>query len=224
MASPGELVWKVSELLGIPEPTIVQYDRNLVVAGLRSKSGRGTSAARMVPRDAAHLLVAVLGSDQVKNSAQTVRRYSETRIYKAMSGGYQQSAVAGLINLPPNHSFVDALESLIAAATDGSLQYAMSEDIEEIAGEKLGFLPIIEIIIQSPHPIAELWIRGTEMDGHGHYALPDPWDQHVTLYPPAEEVEAWRRKTQRYHVTTDLTQSRHIIAKTILGIGEALSI
>src|ERR1700730_6814059 len=62
VASPGELVRKVSELLGLAEPTIVLHDRNLVVAGLRSKSGRGTSAARMTARDAAHLLVAVLAS------------------------------------------------------------------------------------------------------------------------------------------------------------------
>src|SRR5437868_2502647 len=202
VASPGELVSKVSDLLGISEPTIVQHDRNLVVAGLRSKSGRGASAARMTPRDAAHLLIAVLGSDQVKNSAQTVRRYGETQLYKAMSQGYQQSTVAKLINLPPDHSFVDAVESLIAAATDGSLQDAIYQDIEEIEGAKLGFSPIVEIIIQSPHPIADLSIRGSDMAGHGRYCLPDPWDQHKTLYPPGQEVEAWRRKAEQYHVDT----------------------
>jgi len=83
VASPGELVRKLSELLGIAERTIVLHDRNLVVAGLRSKGGRGTSAARMTARDAAHLLVAVLGSSHVKNSAETVRRYKETRFHKS---------------------------------------------------------------------------------------------------------------------------------------------
>src|SRR5438067_4151117 len=106
VASPGELVWKLSELLAIPEPTIVQYDRNLVVAGLRSKSGRGPSAARMTPRDAARLLVAILGSDRVKNSAQTAQRYNETRLHKATSAGYEHSGIAALINLQPDHSFV----------------------------------------------------------------------------------------------------------------------
>jgi len=70
VASPGELVRKFSQLLGIAEPTIVLHDRILVVAGLRSKSGRGNSAARMTARDAAHLLVAVLGSGHVKDSAE----------------------------------------------------------------------------------------------------------------------------------------------------------
>ena len=224
MASPGELVWKVSELLGIPEPTIVQHDRNLVVAGLRSKSGRGPSAAKMTPRDAAHLLVAVLGSDQVKHSVQTVRRYSETRVHKATSEGYQRSAIAALINLPSDHSFVDALEGLIAAAVDGSLQRAMYDDIAEFEGEKIGGPPIIEVTVLTPRLIADLSIRGTEMTGHVRYGLPDPWDQHRTLHPPAEEVEAWRRQANLYHVDTDLTQYRQITDKTILGVGEVLRI
>src|SRR5437879_767081 len=120
-------VSKVSDLLGISESTIVQHDRNLVVAGLRSKSGRGTSAARMTPRDAAHLLVAVLSSHHVKDSAQTVRRYSETRLHKTQSEGYADSSVAALMNLQPGHSFVDALEALISAAAEGSLQTAIYE-------------------------------------------------------------------------------------------------
>jgi hypothetical protein len=98
VASPGELVRKFSELLGIAEPTIVLHDRNLVVAGLRSKSGRGNSAARMTARDAAHLLVAVLGSSHVKDSAETVRRYKETRFHKSVSGGYDDSTIAALWN------------------------------------------------------------------------------------------------------------------------------
>ena len=85
VASPGELVRKFSELLGIAERTIVLHDRNLVVAGLRSKSGRGNSAARMTARDAAHLLVAVLGSSHVKDSAETVRRYKETRFTRVQA-------------------------------------------------------------------------------------------------------------------------------------------
>jgi hypothetical protein len=222
VVSPGELVSKVSALLGISEPTIVQHDRNLVVAGLRSKSGRGTSAARMTPRDAAHLLVAVLGSHYVKDSAQTVRSYGETRLHKTMSEGYGHSSVAALINLPRGHSFVDTLEALIAAAADASLQHAMYADIAEFRGEKIGFPPIIEITVQTPHQIGDLSIRGSEMIGHGRYGLPNPWDQHQTSHPPAEEVEAWRRKTEEYHVDTDLTQYRQITAKSIIGIGELL--
>jgi hypothetical protein len=91
VASPGQFVRKFSQLLSIPEATIVLHDRNLVVAGLRSKSGRGNSAARVTARDAAHLLVAVLGSSLVKDSVETVRRYKQTRLVKEFSA-YQDSS------------------------------------------------------------------------------------------------------------------------------------
>ena len=154
MASPGELVRKLSELLGIAERTIVLHDRNLVVAGLRSKGGRGNSAARMAARDAAHLLVAVLGSSHVKDSAETVRRYRETRFHKSASGGYDDSTIAALRNLPPDHSFVDAVEALIAAAADGSLETAMEVYVSEIEGEKIGYEAIIEITSKRPGNLA----------------------------------------------------------------------
>lgn len=222
VASPGELVSKVSDLLGISESTIVQHDRNLVVAGLRSKSGRGTSAARMTPRDAAHLLVAVLGSHHVKDSAQTVRRYSETRLHKTQSEGYADSSVAALMNLQPGHSFVDALEALISAAAEGSLQTAIYEALPESEGKKIGFPPTIEITVRTPQLIGDLSISGIRIFGHGLYCLPEPHDQHQSSHPPAEEVELFERKIEEYRIDTDLTQYRQVSVKTILGIGELL--
>lgn len=77
--TPGQLVRVVADVLGIPEATMVVYDRRLVAEGLRSKAGHGRGSAQVTVRDAAHLLTAVLGSAQVKDSAATVRRYTETR-------------------------------------------------------------------------------------------------------------------------------------------------
>jgi hypothetical protein len=229
VASPGQLVSKVSELLGISEATIVQHDRNLVVAGLRSKSGRGPSAARMTARDAAHLLVAVLGSHHVKDSVQSVRGYRETRLSKYLSIGYQDSSIAALTSLPPEHSFVDAVEALVAAAADGSLGRAIYDAIDEIQGEKIGFPPIIKISVQSPHQVGDISLGGGEtgiarpgLSGYGRYALLDPWSKHESLEIPAEELEAWRKKAEEYHIATDLTQVRQISAKTILAVGELL--
>jgi hypothetical protein len=221
VASPGELVRKFSELLGIAERTIVLHDRNLVVAGLRSKSGRGNSAARMTARDAAHLLVAVLGSSHVKDSAETVRRYRETRFHKSASGGYDDSTIAALRNLPPDHSFVDAIEALIAAAADGSLELYVN--MSEVEGEKIGYEAIIEITVQTPGQLGDISIRGSDASGHGRYGLPNPYDQHQSLHPPTEEVDAWKQKVNDYHVESDLTQYRKVTAKTILELGQILS-
>jgi hypothetical protein len=220
VASPGELVRKLSELLGIAERTIVLHDRNLVVAGLRSKGGRGNSAARMAARDAAHLLVAVLGSSHVKDSAETVRRYKETRFLKSASGGYDANTIAALRNLPPDHSFVDAVETLIAAAADGSLETAMEVYASEIEGEKIGYEAIIEITVQTPWQLGDISIRGGGASGHGRYGLPNPYDQH--LHPPSEEVDAWKQKVKDYYVESDLTQYRKVTAKTILELGQIL--
>ena len=223
MASPGELVRKLSELLGIAERTIVLHDRNLVVAGLRSKGGRGNSAARMAARDAAHLLVAVLGSSHVKDSAETVRRYRETRFHKSASGGgYDDSTIAALRNLPPDHSFVDAVEALIAAAADGSLETAMEVYVSEIEGEKIGYEAIMEITVQTPGLLGDISIRGGGASGHGRYGLPNPYDQHQSLHPPTEEVDAWKQKVKDYYVESDLTQYRKVTAKTILELGQIL--
>src|ERR1700738_2424695 len=219
VASPGELVRKFSELLGIAEPTIVLHDRNLVVAGLRSKSGRGNSAARMTARDAAHLLVAVLGSSHMKDSAEMVRRYRETRFHKSASGGYDDSTIAALRNLPPDHSFVDAIEALIAAAAGGPLEMSMYVNVSEVEGEKIGYETIIEITVQTPGQLGDISIRGGGASGHGRYGLPNPYHQHQSLHPPSEEVDAWKQKLNDYYVESDLTQYRRVTAKTILELG-----
>jgi hypothetical protein len=221
VASPGELVRKFSQLLGIAEPTIVLHDRILVVAGLRSKSGRGNSAARMTARDAAHLLVAVLGSGHVKDSAETVQRYRETRFHKTF-GGYDGSIVTALRNLPPDHSFVDAIEALVAAAADGSLERAMYDSIAEREGEKIGYPPIIEITVQTPGELGDISIRGGDATGHGRYVRPGPLDHYQKSHLTPEEVDAWNRKFKHYHEESDLTQYRQVTAKTIVELGRIL--
>jgi hypothetical protein len=70
--TPGQLVHAVSIALDIPEETVVQHDRNLVVAGLRTKGGRGRSAPDVTPLDAARLLIAALASIRIKDSVEAV--------------------------------------------------------------------------------------------------------------------------------------------------------
>jgi len=176
----------------------------------------------MTARDAAHLLVAVLGSSHVKNSAETVRRYKETRFHKSASGGYDDSTIAAVRKLPPDHSFVDAVEALIAAAADGSLETAMEVYVSEIEGEKIGYEAIIEITVETPGLLGDISIRGGGASGHGRYGLPNPYDQHQSLHPPSEEVGAWKQKVKDYYVESDLTQYRTVTAKTILELGQIL--
>lgn len=76
--TPGQLVQAVSLATGVSEETVVQHDRNLAVAGLRTRGGRGRSAPAVIAIDAARLLVAILGSMRNKDSEATVKAFEQT--------------------------------------------------------------------------------------------------------------------------------------------------
>jgi hypothetical protein len=116
--TPGQLVNAVAIALNVPAETVVQHDRNLVVAGLRTKGGRGHSAPKVTPLDAARLVVAVLGSARVLDSVETARTF-EQAVYFGQDK--ERSFDAALMRLPDGHSFVEALAELIADAS-GPLQ------------------------------------------------------------------------------------------------------
>ncbi len=64
MASPAQLMETISGATGLPLATVVDIDRRLVKARLRTIGGRGFSVARMMPLDAARLLTAILAISQ----------------------------------------------------------------------------------------------------------------------------------------------------------------
>jgi hypothetical protein len=123
MATPGELVHTVANALGIPEATIVQIDRNLVDAGLRSKGGRGRSAAQVKSEDAANLLIAIGGAPisgaAIKETRKICDRFAPlqaTRRGKPASFLKLKPRLPTLGKLPPGHSFRDAIVALIDSA------------------------------------------------------------------------------------------------------------
>jgi hypothetical protein len=83
--TPGQLVKAVAIALDVPEETVTQHDRNLVVAGLRTKGGRGRSAPAVTPMDAARLFVATLASIRIRDSAEVVRSFENTEFSPPMS-------------------------------------------------------------------------------------------------------------------------------------------
>ena len=150
MATPGELVKAIAAATGTPEPTVTTHDRILVMAGLRSKGGRGTSAAKVTPRDAAHILVALLGSEHAQDSAETVLRYSDTvehHHWQSKSHPKDYKPLHGPVfgDLAENHSFLDALEKLIRMAT--------TDAFDEVIGRE----PLsCQVIVTWPHTQARI--------------------------------------------------------------------
>jgi hypothetical protein len=127
MATPGELVHTIAQALGIPATTVVQHDRNLAAFGLRTKAGRGRSAARVTSVDAANLLIAIGGAPisgaSVKESSRTCERYRGLRSYGVLqkTGTFLRltKQLPTLGKLPDKHAFGDAIATLIDAVAAG---------------------------------------------------------------------------------------------------------
>jgi hypothetical protein len=130
VATPGTLVRAVADMLGAPEATVIQHDRNLVAAGLRSKGGRGLSAAQVTSRHAANLLIAICGSPpfgaSVKETVTTYHRYAPLRAFRGTKPGNfskVKSQFPSLALLPDGHSFRDALAALIDSIAAGEFKW-----------------------------------------------------------------------------------------------------
>jgi DNA-binding transcriptional ArsR family regulator len=82
VATSGQLVEAVSEATGTAAETVVVHMRNLREAGLVDIRGRGRSAAKMTARDAARLVMAVLGTSHVKESVGAVLSFGALTAYR----------------------------------------------------------------------------------------------------------------------------------------------
>lgn len=233
MASPGEMVKRIAETLGVPEASVTLHDRNLADAGLRTKGGRGRSAAKMSACDAANLLMAVAGSSMVKDAVQTVEAYANL---PARNGefsfdseehrlGFEGSEprcwhlagfpIAALQELTADHTFKDALSALISAAASGSLQETIDKLPTEMVGEhRIPNLWRIEVILWGPYPQSAIRIfaRGFS-EKHSYSLIPDDMDA----------LMKWSRDLESSSQSSgDLKQTREFSAKTILAVGDLL--
>lgn len=159
MASPKELVAVVADVAGLPEGTVTQHDRNLSLAGLRSMGGRGRAVAQVTPRDAAHLLIAIIAAQNVKDSARAVQRHGQMRLDEPWSLPFLP--IPELLALPAGHTLVAAVTALIEAGISGSLPAvaarACGED-QDLAGEgNVGIA--IRVIALNPAPTSIIQIE-----------------------------------------------------------------
>ena len=210
MATPAQLVKIISDVTGVPLPTIVDIDRKLVKGNLRTKGGRGFSAAQMTTLDAARLLTAVLASPQANASVEAVERYAKTRVDKARSSG--ATILDDLTALPAHHSFVDGLAALIASASTGPLAKLLHDS-------SVPWVPTLEVFA---------FTRATR----GRIRISDPrglianveFGPAPTEARPARGKRPKRSPDARAHESSgDLEQSRRITERTILPISRLLA-
>ena len=77
MTTSGRMVKTIAAATGISEPTIAIIVRKLREANLIPKAGRGLHAARMTPRDAARVLIALLTSERPVDAPDKVQNFGQ---------------------------------------------------------------------------------------------------------------------------------------------------
>lgn len=208
MATPAQLVQTISSATGVPLPTVVDIDRKLVKAKLRTKEGRGFNAAQMAPLDAARLLTAVLGSAHANTAADAVARYAKTWPDRTRSSEklFATAMLDDLTKLSARHSFVDALGALITSAATGSLAklIAITED---------GWKPMIEVFAFTRATRGRIRIAG----------LPNGLTASIEYIPAPGGRNSRRKPGRTEEESGDLEQSRRITERTILPVAALLA-
>lgn len=231
MATPGQMVKKVSETLGVPEATVTVYDRALAEAGYRSKGGRGRSAAKMTAVDVANLLIAVAGTSVAKDAVQAVAEYSclpsrDAEVNARIDNQSYQSngnapsywnlkafPITSLQCLPPNHSFRDALVALILSAADGSLEktiHSLNSSEDNIYGFPENWQ--IHVVIRGIHAQATIAIFCKDAIEKHHYS---------NIPTDINQIIEWSHKNKSK--SGDLKQYCEFTSATIMSMGKLLN-
>jgi hypothetical protein len=208
MASPAELMQTVSAATGVPLATVVDLDRRLVKAELRTKGGRGLNVARMTPLDAARLLTAVLASPQANEAARALEHYIDTRVDKQRSSEklFAAGEISELAALPEQHAFVDGLAALITSASTGTLATLM-------ASSENGWTPRLEVFAFTRAVRGRIRIAG----------LPNGLTASVEYVADTAGARSGRPwKPGDADAGGDLEQSRRVTERTILPIAKLL--
>jgi hypothetical protein len=223
MATPGQLVECIATALNLPHPTVVQYDRLLAENGLRTKGGRGTSAAKVTARDAANLLLAILGSPvagaSIKPAIEVCKTYGRLPIKLGGSTQtmktFRRLGFATVAKLPTSHTLRDGVAAVIEGACAGeSLIIPTEPDVEgePLSGPENDWF--VSITLDGPTPWAQIIadaslgdVRKTEMARFVYHNIKRDRDGGFWA-PPG---------------SGDLHQSRNITFKTIRRIGELLA-
>jgi hypothetical protein len=213
MTSPSQLVRTLSETTGVSLPTVIDIDRRLLKAGLRTKGGRGLYAARVTALDVARLLTVVLASAQANLAAGAVDRYTQTQVDRARSSEklFAASGLADLAALPIRHSFIEGLANLISSTAHGALARIIKKNKNRAP-------PIMEIFAFTQATYGRIRLAG----------LPNGITVNIEYLPTSGEKGARAKKENRgiagvNEPAGDLEQSRRVTERTILAVAQLLA-
>jgi hypothetical protein len=199
--------------LGIPVATVIQYDRQLAESGLRTKGGRGLSAAAVTPRDAANLLIAIaaspLAGPTVKEAVRTCEAYGSLKELERVSliERFPKFGLPTLASLPAGHSLREALSVLIDSAGKGETFHIPDREGPLTAD----FCFVVRF--EGPQPWAEILADGSLGEGK-------PSQMARLVYTSGWMAKGLRKR--RPAGRGDLHQTRNISFATIRALGSLI--
>jgi hypothetical protein len=213
MATPGQLVEAMALSLGVSIATVIQYDRQLAESGLRSKGGRGRSAAAITARDAANLLIAIaappLAGPTVKEAARTCEAYGSLKALQRASWihRFPKFGLPTLTSLPACHSLGEALSALIDGVGKGEIFQIPDREGPLTADFCFG------VQFEGPRPWAEILADGSMGQGKTSQMA-------RLVYTSGRTAKGFRKPGAR--LRGDLHQSRSISFATIRALGSLI--
>lgn len=222
MASSGELIKVVAATLGLPEASVLVAFRNLRIAGLVSKSGRGNSAAKMTPKDAALLLLSVVGTTVIKDSLIPISRHAKMRPWGGI-WNLHFFPVPELQSLDADHTFLDAVEALVIAAQSGSLANCYGIEFAEFLNLATYSNPPTTIQISMQEPFVWSSIRIAMIDGDGAPIAEEMETQEYGRATYMREGVSYRSVPLNLGVGADLRHVHTITQKTLAAIARLLA-
>lgn len=205
-ATPGQLKAKVAELFRLPANAVDYPWRVLREAGFVTKGGRGASAAKVTPHDAAFLLIAIAGPLPAADVLTSALRYGGLPLRDETV----DPALPESIATAP--TFVDALAAVIAAAGDGSLA-AYREAAGRKPGQDLRVPNMfgLEFSLYGAYPQAGFRTYGAAVSVERHFSeLPKDLDA----------LRDW--KSDQAGDDSDLATVNRFTGRTIWALGELI--
>ena len=214
MTTPGEMVKCAAAALGVPEMTLTQIDRELVTNGLRTKGGRGRSAAKMNTGDVANLLIAAASGSLVKDTVQAVNAYSKLPCNPSAQWVLEGFNLPALQSLPANHTFGEALCAFIETFSLGEFDAALEALPVKIAGKhRIPNTYHLEFRLFGPYPQAIIRIFGGGLFHEEH---------RYNLIPASDgDISAWAASFEKEH-GGDLTREHQFTHRTIRKLADFL--
>lgn len=124
MVTPGVLISRFAEAVGLPEKTLMVHARNLREANLLTTGARGRNAPATIPRDAARLAISVLHSpDSPSRALDAVKDFGGLVLSKGIpfdsidrdkdADLLERYSLTSVLNLDCCHNFEDVVTAII---------------------------------------------------------------------------------------------------------------